>query len=103
MKRNRKRPLLRSFLIGVGLFVIGYSCMFFGFMVGLGGGDATCVALPGLMVAMIGAVVSIVSLITGIVRFVRTPRIKPGHCQCGYNLTGNTSGVCPECGTACVR
>ena len=27
-------------------------------------------------------------------------RRKPfGHCQkCGYNLTGNTSGVCPECG-----
>jgi len=24
--------------------------------------------------------------------------IKPGHCRCGYNLTGNTSGVCPECG-----
>jgi hypothetical protein len=23
-----------------------------------------------------------------------------GHCRhCGYNLTGNTSGVCPECGT----
>ena len=27
----------------------------------------------------------------------RTP---PGHCQtCGYNLTGNVSGICPECGT----
>jgi hypothetical protein len=26
-------------------------------------------------------------------------RIRPGHCQeCGYNLTGNVSGVCPECG-----
>jgi hypothetical protein len=26
-------------------------------------------------------------------------RIPAGHCQqCGYNLTGNTSGVCPECG-----
>ena len=26
----------------------------------------------------------------------RTP---PGHCQkCGYNLTGNVSGICPECG-----
>lgn len=22
----------------------------------------------------------------------------PGHCECGYDLTGNTSGVCPECG-----
>jgi len=25
--------------------------------------------------------------------------IPPGHCQqCGYDLTGNVSGVCPECG-----
>ncbi len=23
---------------------------------------------------------------------------KPGHCRCGYDLTGNRSGVCPECG-----
>ena len=23
-----------------------------------------------------------------------------GHCtNCDYNLTGNTSGICPECGT----
>ena len=28
----------------------------------------------------------------------------PGHCQkCGYNLTGNVSGVCPECGEAVGR
>jgi hypothetical protein len=28
-------------------------------------------------------------------------RIERGQClKCGYNLTGNTSGVCPECGTA---
>lgn len=26
--------------------------------------------------------------------------IPAGHCTtCGYNLTGNTSGVCPECGS----
>ncbi|MFH1748612.1 MAG: hypothetical protein ABIG44_16375 [Planctomycetota bacterium] len=26
--------------------------------------------------------------------------VLPGHCRkCGYNLTGNVSGVCPECGT----
>ena len=26
-------------------------------------------------------------------------RYATGHCQdCGYNLTGNVSGRCPECG-----
>ncbi len=26
-------------------------------------------------------------------------RIPPGHCKkCGYNLTGNVSGICSECG-----
>jgi len=34
------------------------------------------------------------------VLFYRDRRHPPGHCQkCGYNLTGNESGVCPECGT----
>jgi hypothetical protein len=29
----------------------------------------------------------------------RYRRLMSGHCQkCGYNLTGNTSGICPECG-----
>jgi len=29
---------------------------------------------------------------------------RPGHCQtCGYDLTGNTSGVCPECGHRMVK
>jgi hypothetical protein len=29
----------------------------------------------------------------------RPPR--PGKCtRCGYDLAGNTTGVCPECGTA---
>lgn len=27
--------------------------------------------------------------------------IPDNHClECGYNLEGNTSGTCPECGTA---
>ncbi len=30
-------------------------------------------------------------------------RHAPGHCRkCGYDLTGNVSGRCPECGTTIV-
>ena len=36
-------------------------------------------------------------LVIPIKRLLRRPK---GGCHaCGYNLTGNTSGVCPECGT----
>ena len=28
------------------------------------------------------------------------PPLAPGHCPCGYDLTGNATGVCPECGHA---
>ncbi len=36
---------------------------------------------------------------TGMVCILGRRRPKPGHCRrCGYNLTGNTSGICPECG-----
>lgn len=31
-------------------------------------------------------------------------RNTPGHCShCGYCLTGNASGICPECGTRIKR
>ena len=26
------------------------------------------------------------------------PKFPPGHCPCGYDLTGNVSGTFPECG-----
>jgi len=42
----------------------------------------------------------IIAVPTGCLWWVAHPRRIPlGHCQkCGYNLTGNVSGVCPECG-----
>ena len=42
------------------------------------------------------------ALFTGIATLILgvRSRIPPGHCKaCRYDLTGNTSGVCPECGT----
>lgn len=27
----------------------------------------------------------------------------PGNCRCGYNLTGNANGRCPECGVSVER
>ncbi len=34
----------------------------------------------------------------------RNRKLMPvGHCECGYDLTGNVSGVCPECGTTLKR
>jgi hypothetical protein len=47
----------------------------------------------------------LLSLIFGLLPAARLyrrlrPKHPPGHCRrCGYDLTGNESGVCPECGT----
>ncbi|MCA9252645.1 MAG: hypothetical protein KDA54_16075 [Phycisphaerales bacterium] len=35
--------------------------------------------------------------------FKRQRETRGGCLNCGYNLTGNTSGVCPECGTPAVN
>jgi len=47
----------------------------------------------------------VVVIPTALLWFVdRRRRILPGHCQkCGYNLTGNVSGRCPECGQPVER
>lgn len=41
--------------------------------------------------------VGIALLVTGLRRRIA------GDCRCGYNLTGNVSGVCPECGMSTER
>ena len=41
-----------------------------------------------------------ISSVANWVRSIVVGQIKQGYCSvCGYDLTGNTSGVCPECGT----
>lgn len=44
------------------------------------------------------------SLVTIIVGWRELRKIPPGHCPvCRYDLTGNTSGICPECGTPIAK
>jgi hypothetical protein len=44
------------------------------------------------------------AIATGLIFWCDRRRL-PSHCcqGCGYNLTGNTSGVCPECGQKAER
>ena len=44
----------------------------------------------------------VVGVPTGVL-WRRDRRPRPGHCRCGYDLTGNKSGQCPECGRAADR
>ena len=40
-------------------------------------------------------------LVPTTIAWIKCRRYPPGRCQsCGYDLTGNVSGTCPECGTA---
>jgi len=49
--------------------------------------------LPGFLVA------TLVRIPEGFGRKEEAPPAPSGHClECGYDLTGNVSGVCPECG-----
>ncbi len=55
--------------------------------------DGWHVTLPLWMPFLVAAVP------TGWLWWCDRRRTPPGHCRkCGYDLTGNVSGVCPECG-----
>ena len=54
------------------------------------------ITFPLLILIPVGA-------ITGMLWYLDRRRSRPGHCEdCGYDLTGNVGGRCPECGAAVV-
>jgi len=62
-------------------------------------GPATLASTGGMLLNAVGLVVLVVACQILIISR-RATRYPPGHCQaCGYNLTGNVSGICSECGT----
>lgn len=64
----------------------------------LGRSPAVVCAPP--LVIWLGAALTLLVLMRGLVRrVIRYARVRRGRCCCGYDLTGNVSGTCPECGT----
>jgi len=49
----------------------------------------------------IAAIIPAIVIVSGVGKSIRSRRRKSrqGCASCGYNLTGNVSGVCPECGS----
>ncbi|MBU0717644.1 MAG: hypothetical protein KJ749_05290 [Planctomycetes bacterium] len=94
----------------VGMKYLGHpSCVYFwhadNHELSVAGVDDDEHSVP-VRIASLGARVWVVAFLLGIypaVSFIRGPlrrrrRRKRGLCiKCGYNLTGNVSGVCPEC------
>ncbi len=73
----------------------------------LAGGTAyyvACGLLPGDVLWIILPVAFVWVLLAWLAWRSRGTRVLPGHCaECRYDLTGNVSGRCPECGTAIRR
>ena len=44
------------------------------------------------------SILAAIGLPTALAWLLDRRRLRPGHCPCGYDLTGNVSGTCPECG-----
>src|ERR1043166_662440 len=57
---------------------------------------------PNLWLMPMSAPFFVVAIPTSVLWYLeRRRRIAPGHCpSCNYNLTGNTTGICPECDSA---
>ncbi|MCK4659079.1 MAG: hypothetical protein KAV82_06110 [Phycisphaerae bacterium] len=59
-----------------------------------------CFQAVGCTLLVAGPTLGTIFVIVGITE----RRRRPGFCwRCGYNLTGNVSGICPECGTPIAK
>ena len=57
----------------------------------------------GIVAVPIGFLLVVIGIPTIVLWRLDRRRIPPGRCLCGCDLTGNTSGVCPECGIEVQR
>lgn len=90
------RPPMGRFIQWVLIYWTGVFVLFAAFLVCfwfVSPFVATIIYLPFIIAVFAGPVLTCAILDRG--RYIPPP----GECQCGYNLFGNVSGVCPECGS----
>ena len=91
-----------------GLLISVYVSVFIFSVRGTGASQSVLPASRSEAIGMLiwyGVLLAIASLVHVVTETRRPPhpRFPPGHCQtCGYSLTGNVSGRCPECGKPAV-
>lgn len=92
---SRANPPKETIMLPSAWRFAGFS---FQFIRVTGGGTIHILTCPLWLPLILFAAYPTIALIRGPLR--RQRRRKRGRCvKCGYDLTGNTSGVCPECGT----
>ena len=91
--RNYWRATVLTAVISIALFLISIILLF--------GPLCGSAFISSVLVGWVGAFA--LSMVVGIpfeVQRRSDQRSRQGFCQtCGYNLAGNQSGVCPECGS----
>lgn len=113
MNRRAKRLIIRGVIIGVCISAVGTILVWFMCVLGVFCFPGALVSkyfglnTPGKWFAVAFPVNAIVYGAVGYVfawAYVRQLPKDPKFCRrCEYDLTGNVSLVCPECGTPVVR
>jgi hypothetical protein len=105
-RRATKEIFLKSprvWLAGIALVAVFEACFFLLLLSNVIPGSAKPFVIPFVMIAFssVGGI-WIIFPISKYRRFLRQRLSEEGipiYIECSYDLTGNASGICPECGT----
>lgn len=96
--------VMQRWLRDIAVLVVAMSSTAFGGIIAFfaAGAIAKSPSLPLIVCVLYPLPAYFVAAITGAIVQTRLSKVPaPGYCRsCGYDLTGNLSGRCPECGRA---
>lgn len=97
-RTRRAWRAMTHLMLGVAIVSTFLACLGPGYWQALGGNYGDDAGLGSFAI-----VVSVVCYALARMKPRRPDLASPDCADCGYNLTGNTSGVCPECGRPALR